>query len=170
MSSSIGGINKFGLDYTPISSYNKLLENSLENVNSAINTGESVSEFDGILNNQMANMQNQISMSNPINTGITMNVNNIPDLQGASVIEGSDGSITSNMTNDIGKAFAKSINSLNEKQIQAESAVETLASGGDISVHDVMIASEKANLSMQMALQLRNKILSAYNELYQLRF
>ncbi len=44
-----------------------------------------------------------------------------------------------------------------------------MAMGEDVSVHDVMIASEKASLSMGMALQLRNKILSAYTEINNVR-
>ena len=47
----------------------------------------------------------------------------------------------------------------------AYEAAETFAAGGDISVHDVMIASQKANLTMQMALQMRNRLVTAYNEL-----
>ena len=54
---------------------------------------------------------------------------------------------------------------LNTVQKQAETDFETFASGGDISVHDVMISAQKSSLSMQMAIQLRNRVLNAYNEL-----
>ena len=57
------------------------------------------------------------------------------------------------------------INSINEKNRDAEKAVETFASGGNIDMHTVMIASEKANLSMQLAVQMKNKILQAYQEI-----
>ena len=43
-------------------------------------------------------------------------------------------------------------------------AFETFATGGDISVHEVMIASQKSGLAMQMAIQLRNQMINAYNE------
>ena len=42
---------------------------------------------------------------------------------------------------------------------------EDIAMGGPTSIHDAMIAAEKAQLSMQMAVQVRNRILSAYTEL-----
>ena len=51
-----------------------------------------------------------------------------------------------------------------EGEKEAETAFETFASGGDISVHEVMIASQKSGLAMQMAIQLRNQMLNAYNE------
>ena len=42
---------------------------------------------------------------------------------------------------------------------------EDLAKGGATSIHEAMIAAEKATLSMQMAVQVRNRILSAYTEI-----
>ncbi len=37
--------------------------------------------------------------------------------------------------------------------------------GGPTSIHEAMIAAEKAELSMQMAIQIRNRILNAYSEI-----
>ena len=74
-----------------------------------------------------------------------------------------------NFMSKISGAFMDGINSVNNAAIDAENKQEILAMGGDISAHEVMIAAEKANLSMQMGLQLRNKILAAYNELYNVR-
>jgi flagellar hook-basal body complex protein FliE len=42
---------------------------------------------------------------------------------------------------------------------------EDLAMGGNTNIHDAMIAAEKASLSMQMAIQVRNRILAAYTEI-----
>ena len=61
-------------------------------------------------------------------------------------------------------SFSEGIKNLSNVEKDAEHAFETFASGGDISVHDVMIASQKSNLAMQMAIQLRNQMLNAYNE------
>ena len=57
------------------------------------------------------------------------------------------------------------INDVNMKQKDAEKAVEIFSSGGNIDIHSVMIASEKANLSMQLTMQMRSKILQAYQEI-----
>ena len=54
------------------------------------------------------------------------------------------------------------ISSLNEKQIESDKATNTLISGGDIELHDVMIASQKASVAMELTMQVRNKAVEAY--------
>ncbi len=71
--------------------------------------------------------------------------------------------------NGVGSSIESSIKSLNETQLEADNAQIAFARGDDISVHEVMIAAEKSSLSMQMAIQLRNKVLNAYNEINQIR-
>ena len=39
------------------------------------------------------------------------------------------------------------------------------ALGGPTNIHDAMIAAEKASLSMQMAIQVRNRLISAYTDI-----
>ncbi len=65
----------------------------------------------------------------------------------------------------IENAVSSSLNAVNNKRLLADAAQEEFAMGGDVSVHDLMIAQEKASLSMQMALQTRNKIIAAYNDI-----
>lgn len=65
----------------------------------------------------------------------------------------------------IGGAFSDGLNSVNNDALNAERAEEILASGGDISAHEVMIAAEKSNLSLQMAVQIRNRLINAYTEI-----
>lgn len=62
-------------------------------------------------------------------------------------------------------AFSGGLNSVNNAALEAERAQEILASGGDISAHEVMIATEKSNLSLQMAVQIRNRLINAYTEI-----
>ena len=50
----------------------------------------------------------------------------------------------------------------------ADRMQEDIAMGGSTSIHDAMIAAEKASLSMQMAIQVRNRIVSAYTEMTQM--
>ena len=64
----------------------------------------------------------------------------------------------------IGNGIMNGINELNAINKQSEDDLETFASGGDISVHDVMISAEKSSLAMGMAIQLRNQAVNAYNE------
>lgn len=143
-----------------------------------------MTNFDNILNGKMQDMNN-IPQGPIINTGIQMNVglenmgispidrlDNVAEIQDNSLNSQNQrrsDSAVENMANDIGNAFSNSLNDVNKSQNAAYEAAETFASGGDISVHEVMIASQKANLTMQMALQMRNKLVNAYNELYNVR-
>lgn len=65
----------------------------------------------------------------------------------------------------MGNAFNDSLNAVNKARIEADRMQEDIAMGGSTSIHDAMIAAEKASLSMQMAVQVRNRILSAYTEI-----
>ena len=70
-----------------------------------------------------------------------------------------------NFMNKIGNSFLGGLNSVNKMQLEVDRLQEDLAMGGPTSIHDAMIAAEKAELSMQMAIQVRNRILNAYTEI-----
>jgi len=59
---------------------------------------------------------------------------------------------------------------LNSTIHQADELSEGLAAGKDVDVPDAMIAIAKADISFKMFLQLRNKALSAYEEIMRLQF
>ena len=52
----------------------------------------------------------------------------------------------------------------------AQSAVTGLLNGQGIEVHDAMIATQKSELAFQLALQVRNKAVSAYQTMMQMQF
>ena len=66
---------------------------------------------------------------------------------------------------NIGQSFGGGLNAVNNMRLEADRMQEDLAMGGPTSIHDAMIAAEKAELSMQMAVQIRNRILNAYTEI-----
>lgn len=70
-----------------------------------------------------------------------------------------------NFMNQISASFGSGLDSVNKAKIEADRMQEDIAMGGPTSIHDAMIAAEKAELSMQMAIQIRNRILSAYTEI-----
>jgi flagellar hook-basal body complex protein FliE len=63
----------------------------------------------------------------------------------------------------------KAVGDLNDSQIGANGAIQNLASGGEDNLHDVVIAMEKANLTLQYAIQIRNKVLEAYQSIIQMQ-
>ena len=70
-----------------------------------------------------------------------------------------------NFASQMGNAFSNSLNAVNSAKLEAERMQEDIAMGGSTSIHDAMIAAEKASLSMQMAIQVRNRIISAYTDI-----
>lgn len=70
-----------------------------------------------------------------------------------------------NFAEQIGASLGGGLNAVNAAKLEANRMQEDLAMGGPTSIHDAMIAAEKAELSMQMAIQIRNRILTAYTEI-----
>jgi len=62
-----------------------------------------------------------------------------------------------------------SIAQTNDQQLTAQSAVEESLTGGDITQVEVATEMKKADLSLKMMLQIRNKLLEAYNEVKDMR-
>ncbi|MDN5293726.1 MAG: flagellar hook-basal body complex protein FliE [Eubacteriales bacterium] len=58
---------------------------------------------------------------------------------------------------------------VNDYQLQAEEMAQKLATGEIEDIHQVMIAAEKASLSLQLAVQARNKIVDAYQEIMRMQ-
>lgn len=55
-------------------------------------------------------------------------------------------------------------------QIEADQSVMHALAGGDITQVEVLSSVKKADLALRMMLQVRNKVLDAYNEIQQIRF
>ncbi|MDQ7062624.1 MAG: flagellar hook-basal body complex protein FliE [candidate division KSB1 bacterium] len=68
-----------------------------------------------------------------------------------------------------GQSFSETLKSflqdVNQLQKEAGEHVEALIAGETVDLHDVMIAVEKASVSFEMVMEIRNKILEAYQEL-----
>lgn len=61
------------------------------------------------------------------------------------------------------------VGEVNGKQIAAGNAVNGLLGGGNVSLHQAMIAMEEANVSFQLMVQVRNKLLDSYQELMRMQ-
>jgi len=63
-----------------------------------------------------------------------------------------------------GKLLTDSIAQVRSLQQDADRAIESLATGGPATLHDTMLALQKADLSFRLMMQVRNKIVEAYHE------
>ncbi|VYU41501.1 flagellar hook-basal body complex protein FliE [Clostridium tertium] len=58
-----------------------------------------------------------------------------------------------------------SLDKLNEKQVQANEITNDFIAGEDVEVHEMLLSMEEAKMSMQLAIQVRNKVVEAVQEL-----
>lgn len=63
----------------------------------------------------------------------------------------------------------ESLDKVNEAQHQADSAIKELVAGRSKNIHETMLTIEKADASLKMAMQVRNKILDAYREIMRMQ-
>jgi flagellar hook-basal body complex protein FliE len=61
-----------------------------------------------------------------------------------------------------GNMLARSLDDVNELKLEADEAIENLAAGKQKDIHATMIALEKADVAFQLLMQVRNKIIAAY--------
>jgi flagellar hook-basal body complex protein FliE len=68
-----------------------------------------------------------------------------------------------------GKILTGMVSQVNEAQLSGDLAIERLQSGDAKHLHEVMIAVEEADVSLRMFVQLRNKALTAYEEIMRMQ-
>ncbi len=61
------------------------------------------------------------------------------------------------------------IDQVNSMQQQADSAVEQLFTGEDVDPASVLTSIQKADMSFRMMMQIRNKLMQAYQEIKDMR-
>jgi len=67
------------------------------------------------------------------------------------------------------KLFGDAVETLNRLQSEADSSAARLAAGEPVELHEVLLATEKASLGFQLAVQVRNKIVEAYQEVMRMQ-
>ncbi|MDR5658273.1 flagellar hook-basal body complex protein FliE [Serpentinicella sp. ANB-PHB4] len=65
--------------------------------------------------------------------------------------------------------LSQSIQQVNKLDQQANEYSDKIASGQLDNIHEAMIASEKAEISMRFMLEIRSKVLDAYNEIMRMQ-
>lgn len=65
--------------------------------------------------------------------------------------------------------LSKAIKNVNELQKDADIKMQKLATGENKNIPDVLIASEKADIALRLMIQVRNKIVEAYQEIMKMQ-
>ncbi len=66
-----------------------------------------------------------------------------------------------------GDMLMNAIGQVNQAQLHANHMRAEFAAGKPLDVHQVMVASEEASMSLDLAVQVRNKLTDAYTQLMQ---
>lgn len=68
-----------------------------------------------------------------------------------------------------GDTILQAINKVDQLQKEADSDIQALATGEKQDLHQTMISMEKAGISFQLVMQVRNKIVAAYQEIMRMQ-
>lgn len=67
---------------------------------------------------------------------------------------------------DFGQILKSTLDQVNQAQVQAQQLAQDFSAGtGSASLQDVMMSLQKANISFQQMVQVRNRLVSAYHDI-----
>lgn len=70
---------------------------------------------------------------------------------------------------NFGDFLTNAIESVNAEQKTSDVLTEKLINGEDVELHNVMIASQKASITLNATLEIRNKVVEAYQEIMRMQ-
>ena len=71
--------------------------------------------------------------------------------------------------NSFGQLIGGMVSEVSKTQDAAGAALHGLLSGGNVSLHQAMIAMEEASVSFQLMVEVRNKLMESYQELMRMQ-
>jgi flagellar hook-basal body complex protein FliE len=75
----------------------------------------------------------------------------------------------SGTVNEVGKTFQELLNGLSETEKTSDTLMEQFAAGEDVELHDLLIAMEQTDINFQVAINVRDKMVSAYQEIMRMQ-
>jgi len=98
---------------------------------------------------------------NPLDPIAKITISATPELRtGVSPLETDSRGVTSE-----GNVFGKLLDQVSELQSQAADLEKRMYAGEDIELHRVMIAAEEAGTAFELLVEMRNRLVDAYQEL-----
>jgi flagellar hook-basal body complex protein FliE len=68
-------------------------------------------------------------------------------------------------TQNFSDLFKNALNNVNQTQVDSDNLTQQFANGGNVDINQVMIAAQKASVTLQAALEVRNKVVDAYQQM-----
>lgn len=76
---------------------------------------------------------------------------------------------TDNKDGSFAATLKDAIGTVNQMQKESDVQMQKLATGQSDNIHDVMIAAEKADIALKLMVQIRNKMIEAYQEVMKMQ-
>ncbi|MFQ5739160.1 MAG: flagellar hook-basal body complex protein FliE [Acidobacteriota bacterium] len=96
-------------------------------------------------------------------------INQINPLQQLEELERKAGKLGEASAGEFQQVFQQALNDVNELQKTSAGEIDKLLKDEVSDVHTAMIALQKADLSFQMMMQVRNKLVEAYQEIMRMQ-
>lgn len=92
-----------------------------------------------------------------------------PELQALPLLHPAAESNQAGPSPGFGEVLSRMVGDINDRQLAAADKVQGLLGGREVSLHETMIAMEEASVSFQLMVEVRNKLLEAYQELMRMQ-
>ena len=93
-----------------------------------------------------------------------MNVTPLQMILPAEVKSGQERQETAGV-NSFGEVLSRALDDVNKAQLKADETTKQFLTGEIQDIHQVTIAAEEARIMMQLAVEVRNKVVEAYQEM-----
>ncbi|NLY45162.1 MAG: flagellar hook-basal body complex protein FliE [Tissierella sp.] len=94
-----------------------------------------------------------------------MNINSVSNLMSANLNKIEEKEVVEQGSFNFKDMFNDALNKVNDQQIKADELTMDFITGNVDDLHTVLIATEEARLTMELAVQVRNKCVEAYKEI-----
>ncbi|OFZ21093.1 MAG: flagellar hook-basal body complex protein FliE [Bdellovibrionales bacterium GWB1_55_8] len=88
---------------------------------------------------------------------------------GFAVGAGGEASTAGDNAKTFSEMLRNSFDQVNQDQHEADRAIKEMVAGRNKNIHETMLTIERADTSLKLALQVRNKILDAYREIMRMQ-
>ncbi|MED1202078.1 flagellar hook-basal body complex protein FliE [Heyndrickxia acidicola] len=68
-------------------------------------------------------------------------------------------------TQNFSDLFKNALNNVNQTQVDSDNLTQQFANGDNVDINQVMIAAQKASVTLQATLEVRNKVVDAYQQM-----
>ncbi len=89
----------------------------------------------------------------------------LPSTSSVSADDGSSSQTPAAGSVDFASILKQQLGNVNDQQVSADNTTTQFIQGKDVDIQQVMLSTSEAGMSLDMAVQVRNKLLDAYQEL-----